>query len=235
MGTRPSLLAEGEQVPRLLLAVGRVERLDPVDAERPDQLLDLGRVGDLPVGSGDDGDSARLLDRLHRLLGGRPAARHEGLWPSTRYCSKNGPRRARAGGAGDVSPPDESASPASFTASSRVSSKPSPRSFSTISPARFTRSCSARSQAGAIASRSIQFSRHAGLPRTRAHRTSQSPEQLDPELLRRFGGLGHSSNHIVVRQRQPRSRPSQLRHDLSRRKLPVRDSGMRLKLDQHGP
>ena len=61
------------------------------------------------------------------------------LAPGTRYSSKKGPRSPVAPAARAMwGRPIESASPASRTASSRCRSKPSPRSFSTISPARVT-------------------------------------------------------------------------------------------------
>ncbi len=79
------------------------------------------------------------------------------LAPGTRYSSKKGPRSPVAPAALAMwGRPIESAAPASRIASSRVRSKPSRWRFATISPARSRRSVCARSQAGAIFSRSIQ-------------------------------------------------------------------------------
>ena len=67
----------------LLGGVRRVEGLDPVEADVADQALDqvahLLGVLDVPVGVGDDGDAAGVVDDLDRLLGGRPLARDERL------------------------------------------------------------------------------------------------------------------------------------------------------------
>ena len=63
------LVAEGQEVSGLLLAVARIEGLDPVGAERADQVLDLVRLGDVPVGVGDDGGATGGADQLDRLRG----------------------------------------------------------------------------------------------------------------------------------------------------------------------
>ena len=106
-GDEVELLAELEQVGGLLLAVGRVEGLDAVGAEGADQVVDLARLGDVPVGVGDDGDAAGLVDQLDRLLGGRPAARHEGLGAGHQVLLEEGAEVAgRAGRPGDVGAAD---------------------------------------------------------------------------------------------------------------------------------
>ena len=51
-GDEVQLLAERQQVGGLLLAVGGVEGLDPVGAERADQVLDLGRARRCPSRGG---------------------------------------------------------------------------------------------------------------------------------------------------------------------------------------
>ena len=100
---RLSSLQRAEQVGGLLLGVGGVEDLDPIDAKDADQLLDLGGLGDVPVGVGDDGDAAGVVDQLDRLLGGGPAARHEGLCAGHQVLLEEWPHvLARPSGAGDV-------------------------------------------------------------------------------------------------------------------------------------
>ena len=101
------LLAELEAVLRLLLGVRRVEGLDPVEAdvadEALDQVADLLGLGDVPVGMGDDGDAAGLVDQLDGLLGARPVARDEGLRAGDQVLLEERPEvRAGAGGLGDV-------------------------------------------------------------------------------------------------------------------------------------
>ena len=44
-----------------------------------DQVAHLARLGDVPVGMGDDGHAAGCVDQLDGLLGARPASRHERL------------------------------------------------------------------------------------------------------------------------------------------------------------
>ena len=157
-GDQVELLAELQQVGGLLLAVGRVEGLDAVGAERADQVLDLVGLGDVPVGVGDDGDAAGGADQLDRLRRrsasgaarrpwrpapgtprrrgrGRRSRRPPGRCGAGRSRSRRRPRGSRPRGAGR--------SPRA--AGSRRSPRPASR-----------RSCCARSQAGAIFSRSTQ-------------------------------------------------------------------------------
>ena len=95
--------------------------------------------------------------------------------------------------------PIESASPASRTASSRWRSKPSPRSFSTISPARVTRSCWARSQAPAIAAEVDPVAADVEVFRVLVHAGHlDRGHQLDPEPLGRLGRLGDAGDRVVV-------------------------------------
>ena len=91
----------------LFLAVGWVEGLYSVDREDADQVIDLMGRGDVPVGMGYYGDAAGLVDQLDRLLGGRPAARHEGLGAGDQVLLEEGAEVAgRPGCLGDVGTAD---------------------------------------------------------------------------------------------------------------------------------
>ena len=121
------------------LVCGRVEGLDAVGGERADQVVDLVGRRDVPVGVGEDGHAARLVDQLDRLLGGRPAAGDECLRARDQVLLEEGAEvSARPAARAMWGRPIESASPASRDRVLEVRSKPSRRSLSTISPARVT-------------------------------------------------------------------------------------------------
>ena len=110
-GDEVELLAELEAVLGLRGRVWRIEGLDPVEADVADQALDqvadLLRVLDVPVGVGDDRDPARLVDQVDGLLGGRPLARYERLRARDQVLLEERPEvRSGAGGLGDVGAAD---------------------------------------------------------------------------------------------------------------------------------
>ena len=91
----------------LLGGVRRVEGLDPVEPDVADEALDqvanLLGVLHVPVGMGDDGDAAGVVDQLDGLLGGRPLARDERLRAGDQVLLEEGAEvGAGAGGLGDV-------------------------------------------------------------------------------------------------------------------------------------
>ena len=103
-GPAPSRSAAGARSAR---GCGRDRRPRSLDLEGADQRLDLGGVLDVPVGMGDDGDAAGLVDQLHGLLGGRPAPRHEGLGAGHQVLLEESAHSlAGAGGPSDVGAAD---------------------------------------------------------------------------------------------------------------------------------
>ena len=107
----------------------RVEGLDPVEAdvahEALDQIADLVGVLDVPIGMGDDGDAAGVVDQLDRLLGARPLARDERLRPRDEvFLEERAEVGAGAAALAMCGRPIASAAPAFATASSNVTSTP---------------------------------------------------------------------------------------------------------------
>ena len=69
VGARPSSSQSSRQMPGLLGVCGRVEGLEAVGARAPRTRSRPVRVLDVPVGMGDHGDAAGVVDELDRLLG----------------------------------------------------------------------------------------------------------------------------------------------------------------------
>ena len=161
VGDEAELLAELEAVPGLLGGVRRVEGLDPVEAdvadEALDQVADLLGILDVPVGMGDDGDAAGLVDQLDGLLGGRPLARDERLRAGHQVLlEERAEVGAGAGGLGDVRAADRVGGAGLGDRVLEGHLDAVRLSLAMISLARSTRSCWAFAQAGAIFSRSTQ-------------------------------------------------------------------------------
>ena len=155
------LLAELEAVPGLGRRVRRVEALDPVELDIADEALhqvaDLVGILNVPVGMGDHGDPAGVVDQLDGLLGGRPAAGDKRLRAGHQVFLEERPRSGPAPAAlAMCGRPIASAAPAWATAPSNVTSTPWERRRATISFALSIRSCWARSHAGRMRSGSTQ-------------------------------------------------------------------------------
>ena len=198
-------------MPGLLRGVRRVEGLDPVEADVADEALDqvanLVGILDVPVGMGDDGDPAGVVDQLDGLLGGRPAC-------ARRTPSRRAPGTPRRTGRGRARrrPPWRCAGGRSRRRRRpwrrrprSVTSTPWELSRAMISLARSTRSCWARSQAGRMRSGRPSSRRCAGPRSTCARRTSRPPGTfVDPGLLGRRGRLRDAGDPVVVGQRHHR-------------------------------
>ena len=187
---------------------------------------------------GDDGDAAGFADQLDRLLGGRPAAGDEGLGARHQVLLEEGAEVAgRPGRAGDVGAADRErvAGLADRVLERQVEALARAASRRSRRPAS-TRSCCARSQAGAIfqvdpVAADMQVFGvlvHAGhLDR----RHQLDPEPLWPPLPPRATPAiaSWSVSASVVTPAFAASAD-----DLGGRQLPVGDRRMALQLDQHG-
>ena len=220
-GHKIELGAELEQVRGLLLVVGRVEGLDPRlrasgSGPRPR------RARRCPSRGGRSRRRPGLVDRLDRLLGGRPAAGTKALAPGTRYSSKKGPKCRGASGPGDVWAPDRERVAGLANGVLEMEVEALAAEFLDDLPGSVTRSCWARSQAPAIFRGRSSSRRYGGLPRTRARRTSRSPAPARADPLGGGGCLGDSGDRVVVGQGEGRD-PCLGRalDDFRRQQLPV--------------
>ena len=145
--------------------------------------------------------------------------------PGTRYSSKNGPRSGPAPAARAMcGRPMESAAPACATASSKVTSTPCSLRRSMISRARLTRSCWARSHAGAICVEVDPVAEHVEVIGVLVHAGHlHGRHALDAGLLRGRDGVGNTRDGVVVGQRHHCHAGLRRRgRDLSRGQLAIR-------------